>query len=122
MKETFREKRLRILKIIRRLRKVYPDSRCALHFSTPWELLVATVLSAQCTDKRVNLVTPALFKKYPTVRAFSGADPRELQEAIRSAGFYKNKTKSILGAARGVLENFAGKVPARMEEDPITPA
>jgi endonuclease III len=116
MKETLPKKKQRVLKIIRRLRRAYPDSRCALHFKTPWELLVATVLSAQCTDKRVNLVTPALFTKYPKAQAFAKADPQELQEAIRSTGFYRNKSKSILGAAQAVLARFGAKVPARMED------
>jgi endonuclease-3 len=116
MKETSQRRKKRVQAIIRRLRKVYPDAACALRFSTPWELLVATVLSAQCTDKRVNLVTPALFRKYPEVQAFARADLRELQEAIRSTGFYKNKAKSILGAARLILERFGGAVPSRMED------
>lgn len=116
MKETFAAKKKRVRTIFCRLRKAYPDIRCALIFSTPWELLVATVLSAQCTDKLVNQVTPALFKKYPSVRAFAAADPGEVEKAIRSTGFYRNKTKSILGAAQAVLERFGGKVPACMED------
>lgn len=116
MKETLQEKRRRVLKIIRGLRAVYPDSRCALTFSTPWELLVATVLSAQCTDKLVNQVTPALFKKYPSVNIFAAADPGEVERAVHRTGFYRNKTKNILGAAKAVLERFGGKVPARMED------
>lgn len=101
---------------MRRLRKAYPDAACALKFSTPWELLVATVLSAQCTDRLVNQVTPALFKKYPGVRALAVADPGEVESTVRSTGFYRNKTKNILGAAKAVLERFGGKVPARMED------
>ncbi len=116
MKETLAAKKKRVRAIFLRLRKAYPDSRCALYFSTPWELLVATVLSAQCTDKLVNQVTPALFKKYPNVRAFAAADPGEVEQAVRSTGFYRNKTKNILGAARAILEKFGGKVPARMED------
>ena len=116
MKETLQEKRRRVLRIIRRLRRVYPDSRCALYFSTPWELLVATVLSAQCTDKLVNQVTPALFKKYPSERAFAAAKSGEVEKAIHSTGFYRNKTKNILGAAKAVLERFGGEVPSRMED------
>ncbi len=116
MKETLAAKKKRVRAIFLRLRKAYPDSRCALYFSTPWELLVATVLSAQCTDKLVNQVTPALFKKYPNVRAFAAADPVEVEQAVRSTGFYRNKTKNILGAARAILEKFGGKVPARMED------
>ena len=102
--------------IFQRLHKTYPDVRCALHFKTPWELLVATVLSAQCTDKLVNQVTPALFKKYPTSRAFAVADPGKVEAMVHSAGFYRNKTRNILGAAKAVLERFGGKVPARMED------
>lgn len=101
---------------MRRLEKAYPDTACALHFQSPWELLVATVLSAQCTDKLVNRVTPALFERYPTVRAFAAAAPQDVQEAIHSTGFYRNKTKNILGAAQAVLARFGGEVPARMED------
>ncbi len=116
MRENFQNKKKRIRAVICRLKKVYPDSRCALTFSAPWELLVATVLSAQCTDKLVNQVTPVLFKKYPNMRAFAAADPGEVEKAVHSTGFYRNKTKNILGAAKVVLERFGGKVPARMEE------
>jgi endonuclease-3 len=116
MKETLSEKKKRLRVIFLRLRKAYPDIRCALHFRTPWELLVATVLSAQCTDRLVNQVTPALFKKYPNVSAFAAADPEVVEKAVRSTGFYRNKTRNILGAAKAVLERFGGKVPARMED------
>lgn len=116
MKETLAEKKKRLRMIFFRLRKAYPDVRCALYFGTPWELLVSTVLSAQCTDKRVNKVTPILFKKYPNVNAFAAADPRAIEKTIRSTGFYRNKTKNILGAAKVILERFEGKVPARMED------
>jgi len=116
MKETIPAKKKRVRAILLRLRKAYPDVRCALHYSTPWELLVATVLSAQCTDRLVNRVTPVLFKKYPSVRAITAADPGEIEQAVRSTGFYRNKTKNILGAAKAVLERFGGKVPARMED------
>lgn len=115
MKETMADKKKRLRAIFLRLRKAYPDTRCALYFRTPWELLVATVLSAQCTDKLVNRVTPVLFKKYPGVRAFEAADPAAIEEAIRSTGFYRNKTRNILGAAKAILERFGGEVPARME-------
>jgi endonuclease-3 len=116
MKETFAAKNKRMRAIFLRLRKAYPDIRCALYFGTPWELLVATVLSAQCTDKLVNRVTPALFKKYPNLRAFAAAFPGTVEKMIRSTGFYRNKAKNILGAAKTVLEKFGGKVPARMED------
>ena len=116
MKETSAAKKKRARAIFLRLHKTYPGVRCALYFSTPWELLVATVLSAQCTDKLVNQVTPSLFKKYPNVRAFAAANPEEVERAIRSTGFYRNKTRSILGAAKAVLERFSRKVPASMED------
>jgi len=116
MKETLADKKRRVRAIFLRLRKAYPDTRCALHFRTPWELLVATVLSAQCTDKLVNRVTPVLFKRYRNVRAFAAANPGTVEKAVRSTGFYRNKTRNILGAAKKVLERFGGKVPARMEE------
>ena len=116
MKETFAAKKKRMRAIFLRLRKAYPDIRCALYFWTPWELLVATVLSAQCTDKLVNRVTPALFKKYPNLRAFAAASPGTVEKMIRSTGFYRNKAKNILGAAKTVLEKFGGKVPALMED------
>lgn len=116
MKETLQAKKKRVAAIFRRLRKAYPDLRCAIHFTTPWELLVATILSAQCTDRLVNKVTPALFKKYPGVRACAEADPRLFEKDIHSTGFYKNKTKNILAAAKAVLERFGGEVPSRMEE------
>ena len=102
--------------IFKRLKKAYPGLKCAIHFSTPWELLVATVLSAQCTDKLVNQVTPAIFKRYPDVQAFAAADRKEIEKAIHSTGFYRNKAKNLLGAARGVLERFGGEVPSRMED------
>ena len=116
MKETLAAKKKRVHAIFRRLHKAYPDSQCALHFSTPWELLVATVLSAQCTDKLVNQVTTALFKQYPNVRAFATSDPGEVEKAVRSTGFYRNKTRNILGASKAILERFSGKVPERMED------
>ncbi|MFH1208821.1 MAG: endonuclease III [Candidatus Omnitrophota bacterium] len=116
MKETFAAKKRRVRAIFLRLRKVYPDIRCALYFRTPWELLVATVLSAQCTDKLVNRITPVLFKRYPNIRAFAAADSRAVEKTVRSTGFYRNKTKNILGAAKVVLERFGGKVPAHMED------
>lgn len=103
-----------IAKILRRLDAEYPNAHCELHYRTPFELLVATILSAQCTDARVNMVTPALFSRYPTARALADADPEELQEMIRSTGFFRNKTKSLLGMARAVVETHGGTVPADM--------
>src|SRR3990167_9729152 len=115
-KESFEKKKIRAQKIIAALKKAYPDAKCALTFSNPWELYVATVLSAQCTDKRVNMVTPALFKKYRTVGDYARADLAEFQEMIRSTGFYKNKARNILAAAKKVREQFHGRVPDNMAD------
>ncbi|HQB12013.1 MAG TPA: endonuclease III [Candidatus Omnitrophota bacterium] len=115
MKETLEKKKRRASSIVRRLRKTYPDVRCALHFSNPWELLVATILSAQCTDKRVNKVTPVLFKKYPKISDYAGARVGQLESIIRSTGFYRNKAKNIIRAARVILAKFEGEVPRTME-------
>src|SRR6201988_883982 len=98
------------------LAKRYPDAECALHYENPLQLLIATILSAQCTDVRVNMVTPGLFKKYPTPEEFAHATPSELEQDIRSTGFYRNKTKSIIGAGKALIERFSGKVPRTMEE------
>lgn len=95
---------------------MYPDARCALEHRNPWELLVATILSAQCTDKRVNLVTPGLFAKYPTPRDFASVRPEVLANDIRSTGFFNNKAKSIVGAAKKVVSEFSGQVPRTLEE------
>ncbi len=95
---------------------MYPDATCALLHTNPWELLVATILSAQCTDKRVNLVTPGLFRKYPTPQDFAAVRPEVLGNDIRSTGFFNNKAKSIVGAAQRVMQEFGGKVPKTMEE------
>ena len=95
---------------------MYPNVTCALHHSNPWELLVATILSAQCTDKRVNMVTPGLFSKYPTIRDFAAASQEEMAQDIRSTGFFNNKAKSAIGAARKILADFSGEVPRDMEK------
>ncbi len=102
--------------IIRRLRAAYPDARCSLNFRSPWELLVATTLSAQCTDDRVNLVTPGLFERFPTPEAFAGAELRDVEESIRSTGFFRNKAKSLVGAAQCVLHEHGGEVPRTMQQ------
>jgi endonuclease-3 len=102
--------------IFTRLRKLYPDAHCELDHSNAFELLVATILSAQCTDRRVNLVTPALFRKYPGPAQMADADPAELEEMIRSTGFFRNKTKSLLGMSRALVENHGGKVPPALEK------
>lgn len=95
---------------------MYPDATCALHHSNPWELLVATILSAQCTDKRVNEVTPGLFAKYPTIKDFAAAKQEELARDIRSTGFFNNKAKSVIGAARKILSDFGGQVPQDIDK------
>lgn len=104
------------MEIVKILRRAYPDVECALTFSSPMELVAATILSAQCTDKRVNMVTPALFKRFPSIHAFAQAEPSEVEEYIRSTGFYKNKAKNIVMAARQIMDQFGGKVPQRLED------
>ena len=106
----------RIKEILKQLKKAYPDAKCALKHSNPFELLVATILSAQCTDERVNQVTPGLFKNYPTPQDFAALRPEVLEQEIRSTGFYRNKAKSILGASKKIVQEFGGKVPATMDE------
>jgi len=95
---------------------MYPQAKCALLHRNPWELLVATILSAQCTDKRVNEVTPGLFAKYPTPQDFAAVQPEVLAQDIRSTGFFNNKAKSIVGAAKKITAEFGGKVPRTIEE------
>lgn len=114
--KTAPERKARIAEILRRLDKMYPDASCALIHRGPWELLVATILSAQCTDKRVNEVTPGLFAKYPTAADFAAVRPEVLAQDIRSTGFFNNKAKSIVGAAKRILSDFGGSVPRTMEE------
>lgn len=106
----------RIHEIITRLDGRYPNVKCALQHSSAWELLVATILSAQCTDARVNMVTPILFKKYPTVKHFAALKPEELEPDIRSTGFFRNKSKSLVGAAKKVVNDFHGEAPHTMQE------
>lgn len=105
----------RITPIIARLHQAYPDAECALHHRNAFELLVATILSAQCTDERVNKVTPALFARFPTPEAMAGADREELETLIRSTGFYHNKAKNIQGAAQRIVSAYGGVVPQTME-------
>ncbi len=95
---------------------MYPGATCALRHGDPWELLVATILSAQCTDKRVNEVTPELFRKYPTVADFAHANQAEMANDIRSTGFFNNKSKAVIGAAKRIVTEFGGEVPRTMEE------
>jgi endonuclease-3 len=106
----------RVRQIIAGLDQLYPDVTCALTHRSAWELLVATILSAQCTDVRVNMVTPVLFEKYPTVQNFAALEPEQLEPDIRSTGFFRNKSKSVAGAARKVVADFGGNVPQTMEE------
>jgi endonuclease-3 len=106
----------RISAVLESLAQAYPGAECALHHRNAWELLVATILSAQCTDARVDMVTPALFKKFPTPGDFAHASLVEIEEQIRSTGFYHNKAKSLNGAARKLTDEFSGKVPQTMEE------
>ncbi len=110
------ESKARARKIIARLKKEYPDATCALHHSSALELVVATILSAQCTDARVNMVTPQLFAKYRTAADYAAADPRVLEKEIQSTGFFRNKTKSIIGMAQALVERHGGAVPQTMEE------
>jgi endonuclease-3 len=114
--KTAAERRARVDQILHGLDEMYPNATCALHHRNPWELLVATILSAQCTDKRVNEVAPGLFAKYPTPRDFAAVRPEVLAQDIRSTGFFNNKAKSIVGAAQKLIRDFGGKVPKTMEE------
>ena len=102
--------------ILRVLSKQYPDARCLLDFRSPFELLIATVLAAQCTDARVNEVAPSLFKKYPTPEAFARANIRELEEDVRPTGFFRNKARSVKASSQALLEKFGGKVPRKIED------
>ena len=104
----------RMPEIIRLLHEAFPDAHCELNFRNGWELLVATILSAQCTDQKVNQVTPALFARYPTPQALAEADISDIEQMIYSTGFYRNKAKSIQGAARRVVEEYNGEVPPEM--------
>jgi len=114
--KTAAERAARVKKILATLDKMYPGVTCALHHSSAWELLVATILSAQSTDKRVNMVTPGLFKKYPTIRDFANVSQDELAQDIKSTGFFNNKARSVIGAAKKILSDFAGEVPQDMDK------
>jgi endonuclease-3 len=106
----------RARRINRELAALYPDARCELDFTTPLELAVATVLSAQCTDKRVNEVTPALFRRYRTAADYAGADRAQLEELIRPTGFFRNKTSSLIGLGAALVDRYGGEVPGRLED------
>ena len=110
------ERKARAKKIIARLKREYPDATCALHHTSALELVVATILSAQCTDARVYMVTPHLFAKYRTAADYAAADPKVLEQEIQSTGFFRNKTKSIIGMAQALVERHGGEVPQTMEE------
>jgi len=113
---TAKERKDRVAKILEHLDEMFPNVTCALHHRNAWQLMVATILSAQCTDERVNKVTPGLFKKYPTVKDFAAVSQEELAEDIRSTGFFNNKAKSVRGAAQKLLADHKGRVPKTMEE------
>ena len=114
--KTAAERKARLERIMKELDKLFPNATCALKHKNAWELLVATILSAQCTDERVNKVTPGLFEKYPTIEDFANASQEELAQDIRSTGFFNNKAKALIGAAKKIRDSFRGKVPRTMEE------
>ncbi len=114
--KTAAERKARLERIMDELDKLFPNATCALKHKNAWELLVATILSAQCTDERVNKVTPGLFQKYPTIEDFANASQEELAQDIRSTGFFNNKAKALIGAAKKIRDSFRGKVPRTMEE------
>ena len=115
-KKRGKELKAHALEILARLRKEYPDAHCELDFGTPLQLLIATILSAQCTDKRVNMVTPELFKTFPDAKSLSEADAQKLEDLIKSTGFFRNKTKSLLGMSAAVVERHEGHIPQTMAE------
>jgi len=110
------ERKSRMERILAELDRLFPTATCALHYQSPWQLLVATILSAQCTDERVNKVTPELFKKYPEMADFANAPQEELSQDIRSTGFFNNKARSVIGAAKKILGEYKGEVPRTMDE------
>lgn len=110
------ERKNRVVKILPLLKKLYPDAKCSLNFSNPLQLLVATILSAQCTDERVNIVTKDLFRKYKSAKDFAAAKPESLEKDIQSTGFYRNKAKSLRAMAQSLLDQHKGQVPRTMEE------
>lgn len=109
-------KKQRALEILLRLKRLYPEATCTLNYQTPVQLLVATILSAQCTDERVNQVTPALFTRFPDAPALANADLQDIENLVRSTGFYRNKAKNLQGACRMIVEKFGGQVPKRMDQ------
>jgi len=115
-RESQADRKKRALRIARRLARAYPDAACALHFESPFQLLVSTILSAQCTDKMVNSVTPELFRRFPDAKALSGAEPAEVEKLIRPTGFFRQKTKSLIATSSDIVEKFGGDVPRTLEE------
>ena len=115
-RESKSKRRERAKEIVARLHDEYPDADCELNYSTPWELLVATILSAQSTDVRVNKETPALFARYPTIEAMAEASQEDMEEMVRRTGFYRNKARAVREAAAAVVENFGGEMPANMDD------
>lgn len=115
-RESKAARRARVEEILRRLHAAYPDAKCSLDFWNPYELLVATILSAQCTDERVNMVTPELFRRYPTPEDLAAARQEDVEEIIKSTGFFRNKAKSLLGMANAVVDRHDGRIPDGMEE------
>jgi endonuclease-3 len=115
-KKTIKECQSRINDTLNKLKKLYPRAHCSLNFINPLQLLIATILSAQCTDKRVNMVTPALFAKYPNAEVFAGADRSQLEDMIRSTGFYRNKAKNIQLACQKIVQDFNGILPDKMTD------
>jgi endonuclease-3 len=114
--KTSAERKARLQQILSEFDRLFPTATCALHHTSAWELLVATILSAQCTDERVNKVTPGLFAKYPTMQDFANAAQEEMANDLRSTGFFNNKAKSVIGAARKILSDFGGEVPRNMDD------
>jgi endonuclease-3 len=110
------ETRTRARRIERELTRLYPEARCSLDFADPFQLLVATILSAQCTDARVNLVTPALFARFPDAASLASAEPAEVEQLIRSTGFYQTKTRNLIACAAQLMKHHGGRVPSRMEQ------
>jgi endonuclease-3 len=119
--EYFSKKSARFAKILSLLKKTYQNAKCSLNYKTPIQLLVATILSAQCTDARVNKTTPALFAKYKTAKDFANANPKELQSLVRSCGFYRNKAKNIIAACKMIDKEFGGALPCTMEQMLLLP-
>ena len=110
-----RSRQVQVEQIVAALKNEYPDAQCALQYQNPFQLMIATILSAQCTDVRVNKVTPDLFKKYPSVQSFASASQADLEEMIRTTGFFRNKSKSIIGASQRIMNQYGGQVPRDME-------